>query len=102
VSNAQKKTSGSFSLKKYKDDAAKVAKEAGPFVLDVDTDRQITIPRPDANTMLLIEESVGSRAVISLICGDAADEIFELFGPEDFTAINAFGDDLQEHFGIGK
>jgi hypothetical protein len=101
VSNAQKKKATTYSLKSYKDAAKKVADEKGPFVLEVDTDTSITIARPDGNTLLAVEEARSSREVINLICGDHAPEIFELFGPEDYTALNQFGDDLREHFEIG-
>lgn len=101
MSNAQKKTSGSFSLADYKAKAKKVADEKGPFVLDVDVDNSITIPRPSGTARLEIEEAGTSREIISLVCGEHADEIFKLFGPEDFTALSALSDDLKEHFGIG-
>jgi hypothetical protein len=102
VSNAQKKTSGTFSLKDYQDKARKIAAESGPFKLEVDTDKVIEIPRPDGNTMVAIESAASSRELITLLCGEHADEILELFGPEDHTALKALGTDIQKHFGIGQ
>jgi hypothetical protein len=102
VSNAQKKTSGSFSLSDYKAKAKKIADEAGPFVLVVDTDNSITIPRPDGNTLIAIESAATSADIITLLCGEHADAVLELFGPEDHTALKALGTDIQKHFGIGQ
>lgn len=102
MSNAQKKTSGTFSLKDYRDKAKKAADEKGPFVLEVDTDKKLEFPRPDGNTMLGVESATSSREIIELLCGDNADEVLELFGAEDHTALTALGADMQKHFGIGQ
>jgi hypothetical protein len=96
VSNAQGRTSGSFSLKEYRDKAKKTADKAGPFVLDVDTDTSITIPRPTANQMFDAEAAIqrgDSRSMIVAICGDL---------DEDFKVMAAFGEDLTKHFEIGQ
>lgn len=102
MSNAQKKTSGTFSLSDYKAKAKKAADESGPFVLEVDTDTSITIPRPNGNAILAVEAATSSREVITALCGDHADEILEIFGEEDHTALKALGGDIQKHFGIGQ
>lgn len=102
MSNAQKKTSGTFSLKDYRDKAKKAADEKGPFVLEIDTDKSLTFPRPVSNTMLAVEGAGSSREVIELLCGDDADEVLDLFGPEDHTALTALVTDMQKHFGIGQ
>jgi hypothetical protein len=105
VSNAQGRTSGSFSLKEYRDKAKKTADKAGPFVLDVDTDTSITIPRPTANQMFDAEAAIqrgDSRSMIVAICGDLADDVLEVLGDEDFKVMAAFGEDLTKHFEIGQ
>lgn len=105
MSNAQRKTSGSFSLKDYQAKAKKVADKTGPFVLDVDTDTSITIPRPSANQMFEAEAAIqrgDSRGLIVAICGDLAVDVLDIFGDEDFKVMGAFGADLQEHFEIGQ
>lgn len=103
--SGQKRTNGSFSLKDYQAKAKKTADKTGPFLLDVDVDKTITIPRPTANRMFEAEAAIqrgDSRGLIRAICDDLSDEVLELFGDEDFKALQAFGADLQNHFEIGQ
>lgn len=102
MGNTQRRADGTFSLADYK---KKVEKDAKPFNLVVDTDRTITIGRPDANQMFDAEAAMqagDSRGLITAICGEQADEILDLFGSEDFAVLGAFGEDLQKHFKIGQ
>jgi hypothetical protein len=105
VSNAQRRTSGSFSLKEYRDKAKKTADKTGPFVLEVDTDTSITIPRPSSTQIFdaeLARNRGDSRSMLQAICGEQAEDVLELFAAEDFKAMQAFGDDLTTHFEIGQ
>lgn len=104
MSNAKAPGNGHFSLASYRADAAKKGDKKGEFVLDVDTDKAISIPRPTGDQMFEAEEAMrsgNSKNVLQALCGDQADEIIDLLGPEDATVLAAFGTDLQKHFEIG-
>lgn len=105
MSNAVKPGNGHFSLASYRAEAAKKGDKKGDFVLDVDTDRSISIPRPTGDQMFAAEEAMrngSSKDVLEALCGEQAQEVIDLLGPEDGSILTAFGKDLQKHFGIGE
>lgn len=105
MSNAAKPGNGHFSLASYKAEAAKAGDKKGDFVLDVDTDRSISIPRPTGDQILAAEEAMrtgGSRELLHALCGAQAGEILDVVGPEDALVLRKLGEDIQEHFGLGN
>lgn len=77
-------------------------KEGRPtdFVLDVDGERRVTIPPPDAETLLLIEEAGSSRRRLQLLCGEQFGAVWELIRHEDPSVMIGLGDDMASHFRI--
>lgn len=105
MSNAQKAANGGFSLARYRAEAAKVGDKKGDFVLDVDVDNQIRVPRPTGDQILNAEEALRngtSRDLIKALCGDVADDILEVVGPEDALVLRKLGEDMQSWFGLGE
>lgn len=105
MSNAQKTSSGTFSLADYRKKAEKEAEKAGPFVLQVSPEQSITIEWPSSAQMFEAENAQragDSRGFIAAVCGDHAEDVIELFGDDNYKALGAFGEDLQKHFKIGQ
>jgi hypothetical protein len=105
VSNTPKTGNGHFSLATYRAEAAKKGDKKGDFVLDVDTDKSISVPRPSGDQMFEAEQAMrsgDSKQLLQALCGDQADEIIELLGAEDAAVLRLFGEDLQKHFGLGE
>lgn len=105
MSNTPKAGNGHFSLGSYRAEAAKRGDKNGDFVLDVDTDKSISIPRPTGDQMFEAEEAIragDSKAVLRALCGGQANEIIDLLGSEDAAVLRMFGEDLQKHFGLGE
>lgn len=97
MSGAPKRGDGAYSLDKYRKDA-----KGEPFVLAVDVDKTITIPRPTGSVLMDVEEARSSRQIISLLAGDSADELMEVLGAEDFEVMRGVAADMQKHFGLGE
>lgn len=101
MSNARSVGNGHYSLDRFRAEA-----KATPFVLDVSTDRTITIPVPNTDAMFDAEEAMrkgeGPRAVISALCGSAADDVMDVFGAEQLPVTVKFAESLAEHFGLGE
>lgn len=105
MSNGPKPGNGHFSLASYRAEAAKKGDKKGDFVLDVDTDHSISIPRPTGDQMFEAEiamRSGDSKAVLEALCGDQASDVIDIFGPEDAALLRMFSEDLQKHFGLGE
>lgn len=96
MSNTPKKANGHYSLSKYRSEA-----KGEPFVLDVDTNTSIVVPRPTGDVLMDVEEATSSREIISLLAGDEAEKLLEVLGSEDFEVLMGLSKDMQEHFGLG-
>lgn len=97
MSNAVKAKGKPFSLDRYRAEA-----KGEPFVLWLDDDHSIEIPRPSGDTLMDVEEASNSREIISMLCGDKAGEFLAVVGKEDFAILQAVSKDMQEHFGLGE
>lgn len=97
MGNTPKKGNGHYSLAQYQAKA-----ERTPFELDVDTDRTIVIQPPSADQMFKLERALDSEEGVKIVCGDAADEVLDLFRPLPAEVFEAFSDDLKKHFGLGE
>lgn len=86
-----------YSLQQYRSEAT-----GEPFVLQVDDDHTITVPRPTTDVVLDIEEATTSRQILTLLCGDVAEEFFKAIGSEDAVVLNAISKDMKKHFGLGE
>lgn len=96
MSNTQKANGKPHSLARYRSEA-----KGEPFVLWLDDDKKIEIARPSGDVLMDVEQATSSREILTLLCGDQADEFFAAVGKEDFAVMKAIGDDIQEHFGLG-
>lgn len=86
--------------KTYKFNRYRTEARAEPFVLETD-DGAISIPPPDGDTVLEIEESRSSRRTLELLCGDQQyDQVYELIRHEPASVLNAIVADMVEHFGL--
>jgi hypothetical protein len=97
VSNTQKRGDGHYSLDKYKSEA-----KGEPFVLDIDVDTSIVIPRPTGSVMMDLEEARSSREIIRHLAGEHADALLKVLGPEDYTVMQGVAEDMKKHFGLGE
>lgn len=84
-----------FKLSKYVAEA-----NSKPFDLEISDDEVLSIPVPDGDTMLEIEESRSSRATLELMCGEHFDRVMDLVGPAPVGVLNALVQDMLKHFGI--
>lgn len=84
-----------FKFSKYRAEA-----DRPPFDLELEDGTVISIPVPDGDTTFEIEEAGTSREMLTLMCGDQADAVFELIGPENGTVIRALAKDMSKHFGL--
>lgn len=85
-----------FKLSKYMAEA-----NTKPFDLEVSDDGEVlSIPVPDGDTMLAVEESRSSRATLELLCGEHAERVMNLVGPQPVGVMNALVGDMLKHFGI--
>lgn len=73
-----------------------------PFELEKKDGSVIKIEQPTSNTIIAMDRTDDLEEVIRLICGDAADEVFELIGDAPFAAYKRLQDDLVEHFNVPK
>ena len=71
-----------------------------PFELELEDGSIISIPVPDGDTTFEIEEAGTSREMLTLMCGDQADAVFDLIGSENGTVIRALTKDMAKHFGL--
>ncbi|MFE0021905.1 hypothetical protein [Amycolatopsis sp. NPDC059021] len=60
----------------------------------------ISIPAPDGDTVLEIEESRSSRRTLELLTGDSFDRVYELVRHEPASVLNAVVADMVDHFGL--
>ncbi|HEY9408818.1 MAG TPA: hypothetical protein VIP77_04485 [Jiangellaceae bacterium] len=100
MGNTRKPTGKPNSLDRYRAEA-----KGEPFVLWIDDDEKIEIPRPTGDQMFEAEEayrSGTSKDVIYAICGDQADALLEVVGKEDHAVVASIAKDIQEHFGLGN
>lgn len=73
-----------------------------PFELEVSAEETISIPHPDGETMLLIEESQSARRTLSLLCGDHYTRVNELIGKAPAGVLMSLVIDMIEHFGLNR
>ena len=100
MGNTRKPTGKPNSLDRYRAEA-----KGEPFVLWLDDDKKIEIPRPTGDQMFEAEEayqSGTSKDVIIAFCGDQADALLDAVGKEDAAVMMAIAKDMQEHFGLGN
>lgn len=97
MSNTKAKANGHYSLSDFRSEA-----NGEPFVIDVDADYSIEIPRPTSDVLMDVEEATTTREVIRTLAGDRAKELLALVGPEDFTVLKSLADKMQAHFGLGE
>jgi hypothetical protein len=97
VSNRPKPKARPNSLERYRSEV-----KGEPFVLWIDDENCLEIPRPTGDQMLEVEEAYGSRATINALCGDKAEEFFAIVGKEDGGVLRAIAADMEEHFGLGN
>lgn len=100
MSNRRTANGNLYSLDKYRKDAT-----GKPFVLQVSDEQVIEIPRPTGDVIMDVEEismagAAGSRQILTLLCGEKADEFLDVIGKEDFTVLEAVAKDMREHFGL--
>lgn len=84
-----------FKLDKYITEA-----RTKPFDLEISDHEVLSIPVPDGDTMLEIEESRSSRATLELLCGEHFERVMDLVGPQPVSVLNALVQDMLRHFGI--
>ena len=97
MSNRPKPTGKTYSLDRYRREA-----KGEPFELHLDDEHSIVIDRPTGDVLMDVEEARSSREIITLLCGDKADEFLDAIGKEDFSVLQAVAQDMQEHFGLGE
>lgn len=102
MSNTQAPRNQPHSLAAYRAAAEKKAAKSGAFVFWVDDDTKLEIPRPTGATMLAVEEATSSRQIITLLAGEHADALLEIFEGEDFDVMQSVSGDMQRHFGLGQ
>lgn len=102
MSNTPKPKNQPHSLQAYRAAAAKKAEKTGPFEFWVDDDTRLEIGRPTGATMLAVEEATSSRQIITLLAGEHADALLEIFEAEDFDVMQSVSEDMQKHFGLGQ
>ncbi|MBB5154954.1 hypothetical protein [Saccharopolyspora phatthalungensis] len=71
-----------------------------PFDLELDDGQEISIPAPDGDTVLEIEESRSSRRTLELLTGDYFDQVYELVRHEPASVLNGLVADMADHFGL--
>lgn len=86
--------------KTYKFNRYKTEAKADPFDLETDDGQTISIPPPDGDTVLEIEESRSSRRTLELLCGEQFDAVFDLVRHEPASVLNALVNDMVVHFGL--
>ena len=84
----------------YRFDRYVAEARAEPFVLELAGGEQISIPAPDGDTVLEIEESRSSRRTLELLCGDEYERVRELVGGAPASVLTALVSDMVEHFGL--
>ncbi|HEY9369596.1 hypothetical protein [Streptomyces sp.] len=100
MGNTRKPTGKPTSLARYRSEV-----KGDPFVLWLDDDEKIEIPRPTGDQMFEAEEAFNSgtsRDVIGAFCGDQADAFLEVVGKEDAAVVMKIAEDMREHFGLGN
>jgi hypothetical protein len=95
MSTQRRRTTRTYKFDRYLTEA-----RAEPFVLEVGDGDEVSIPAPDGDTVLAIEESRSSRRTLELLCGDQYDRVRELIGPAPAGVLTALVADMVEHFGL--
>jgi hypothetical protein len=86
--------------KTYKFNRYKTEAKADPFVLELDDNLTISIPPPDGDTVLEIEESRSSRRTLELLCDEHYEQVYDLIRHEPASVLNALVADMVDHFGL--
>lgn len=87
--------SKSFKWDRYVADA-----RTEPFVLELNGEDAISIPAPDGETVLRIEESRSSRATLKLLCGEHFARVSDLISVAPAGVLTALVADMVDHFGL--
>ncbi len=95
--SAPKRKDGGFSLVKAKAEA-----RGAPFPIDLDAETTVLIPRPTGGVLFDIEEADTSREVLTLLCGDHTDAVFDALDDADFEIVAELAEAMKKHFGLGE
>lgn len=86
--------------KTYRFDRYMTEARAEPFTLEISDDETISIPAPDGETVLAIEESRSSRRTLVLLCGEHYDRVNSLVAKAPARVLTALVNDMVNHFGL--
>lgn len=89
--------------KTFKLDAYRREAKITPFILDAGTEK-ITVTPPTGERLIEIGETPmnQTRRLLSLLCGDQWDKIYELLANESYEIMQALVTDMVEHFKINE
>lgn len=72
-----------------------------PFVIELDEgEEDISIPAPDADTIMDAEESGTTRRFLTIICGEEWERVEPLVADLEGDGLREFAQDLTKHFGM--
>jgi hypothetical protein len=76
--------------------------EARPsdFVLRVSQDETITIPYPNGEQLLQVDEAKTARTVLRALCGDQWSKVHALVKDKHAKVMERLADDIRDHFGL--
>lgn len=101
MSNAKRPQGKQNSLARYRSEV-----KGDPFVLWLDDDETITIPRPTGDQMFEAEEAFRagtSKDVIRAFCGpDLSGPFLDAVGKEDASVVMKIAEDMQKKFNLGE
>lgn len=97
MSNTRKPSNPPTSLARYRSEV-----KGDPFVLWVDDDTKVEVPRPTSESMWDAEEATTSREAIRALGGAKGDELVETLAGEDIEVMVAVLNDMRKHFGVGE
>lgn len=75
-----------------------------PFVLVDDNGEDIVLEPPDTEKMMDLAEipSTQPRRILSQLCGEQFDRVWELVRHEPISTLNELVTDITDHFGMGN
>ena len=86
----------SYSMARYRAEATK-----GPFVLELDEGKTLTIPAPTGNGLLDLDGVFTTSTYLQKLAGDQYDALLEAIGEEDGGILAEIVRDMQRHWGLG-
>lgn len=89
-------------MKTYRFDQYVQDAQIDPFVLEVsdDPEENITIPAPDGDTILKLEEAFSSRDRLKLFLGDRYDQVWKHIEHAPGGVMAKLVKDMAAHFGM--